>query len=236
MHLPDDLPVSLPAQLVEQRPDVRAAQEQLHPPRAPQIGVATANILPNVTIGANAGYMGTALPGLFSAPNLFWELAGTATQTAFDGGILLHELQQSKDIYHAAAWSYKGTVLGVVQNVADALRAVENDADALKAARDFERAAKISFDLAQQQMQTGYANILILLDRPADLSAGGHRGRAGARRAAQRHGRALSGARRRLVEPRRTAGRKNPRGQHRRGHAGRRQARGFPPRSVAFRQ
>ena len=162
LHLPEDLPVSLPAQLVEQRPDVRAAQEQLHAASA-AIGVATANILPNVTIGANAGYMGTALPGLFSAPNLFWELAGDATQTAFDGGILLHELQQSKDTYHAAAWSYKGTVLGAVQNVADALRAVENDADALKAARDFERAAKISFDLAQQQMQTGYANILILL-------------------------------------------------------------------------
>ncbi len=162
LHLPEDLPVSLPAQLVEQRPNVRAAQEQLHAASA-AIGVATANILPNVTIGANAGYAGTALPGLFSAPNLFWELAGNATQTAFDGGILLHELQQSKDTYHAAAWSYKGTVLGAVQNVADALRAVENDADALKAARDFERAAKISFDLAQQQMQTGYANILILL-------------------------------------------------------------------------
>jgi NodT family efflux transporter outer membrane factor (OMF) lipoprotein len=162
LQLPINLPVSLPSQLIEQRPDVRAAQEQLHAASA-AIGVATASILPNLTIGANAGYMNTALPGLIAAPNLFWQLAGNATQTVFDGGILLHELQGAKDTYHAAAWGYRGTVIGAVQNVADALRAVQNDADELKAARDFERASKISFDLARQQMQTGYANILILL-------------------------------------------------------------------------
>jgi NodT family efflux transporter outer membrane factor (OMF) lipoprotein len=162
LQLPTDLPVSLPSQLIEQRPDVRAAQEQLHSASA-QIGVAIANLLPNFTISANAGYINTALAGLLAPQNLFWELAGNATQTLFDGGTLLHVLQGAKDTYNAAAWSYRGTVIGAVQNVADALRALQNDADALKAARDFERAAKISFDLAQQQMQTGYSNILILL-------------------------------------------------------------------------
>ena len=162
LHLPDDLPVSLPSQLIEQRPDVRAAQEQLHSASA-QIGVATANILPSFTINANAGYMNTVLAGLLAPENLFWQLAGNATQTVFDAGTLLHELQEAKDTYNAAAWSYRGTVIGAVQNVADSLRAIRNDADELKAARDFERAAKISFDLARQQMQTGYANILILL-------------------------------------------------------------------------
>jgi NodT family efflux transporter outer membrane factor (OMF) lipoprotein len=162
LHLPNELPVSLPAKLIEQRPDVRAAQEQLHAASA-SIGIATANILPTVSIGAGGGYTNTVLPGLISAPNLFWSLAGSATQSVFDGGTLLHDLQGAKDTYHAAAWSYQGTVLGAVQNVADSLRAVENDANALKAARDFERASKISFDLARQQMQTGYANILILL-------------------------------------------------------------------------
>jgi len=162
LHLPDDLPVSLPSQLIEQRPDVRAAQEQLHSASA-QIGVSTANILPSFTINANAGYMNTALAGLLAPENLFWQLAGNATQTVFDAGTLLHELQEAKDTYNAAAWSYRGTVIGAVQNVADSLRAIRNDADELKAARDFERAAKISFDLARQQMQTGYANILILL-------------------------------------------------------------------------
>ena len=162
LNLPRDLPVSLPSQLIEQRPDVRAAQELLHSASA-QIGVATANILPAFTIGANGGYINTALAGLIAPQNLFWTVAGNATQTIFDGGTLLHQLQQAKDTYNAAAWSYRGTVIGAVQNVADALRALQNDADALKAARDFERAAKISFDLARQQMQTGNANVLLLL-------------------------------------------------------------------------
>jgi len=162
LQLPTDLPVSLPSQLIEQRPDVRMAQEQLHSVSA-QVGVATANILPTFTISANAGYMNTALAGLLAPQNLFWSVGGTAAQTLFDGGTLLHELQEAKDNYNASAWAYRGTVIGAVQNVADTLRALQNDADALKAARDFERASKISFDLAQQQMQTGYANVLILL-------------------------------------------------------------------------
>ena len=162
LHLPSALPVSLPSQLVEQRPDVRAAEEQLHSASA-QIGVATANLLPSFTINANGGYTNTALPGLIAPQNLFWILAGNATQTVFDGGTLLHELQGAKDTYQAAAWTYAGTVVGAAQNVADSLHAIQNDADALKAARDFQRAAKVSFDLAQQQMQTGNANILILL-------------------------------------------------------------------------
>jgi NodT family efflux transporter outer membrane factor (OMF) lipoprotein len=162
LHLPQDLPVSLPSQLIEQRPDVREAEEQLHSTSA-LIGVAIANILPNFTISGNVGYMNTALAGLLAPQNLFWLAAGNATQTLFDGGTLFHQLQEAKDTYNAAAWTYRGTVITAVQNVADSLRAIQNDADALKSARDFERAAKISFDLAQQQMQTGYANVLILL-------------------------------------------------------------------------
>ena len=162
LQLPTDLPVSLPSQLIEQRPDVRAAQEQLHSANA-QIGVAIANLLPNFTISANAGYINTALANLLAPQNLFWLVAGNATQTIFDAGTLFHLLEGTKDTYNAAAWSYRGTVITAVQNVADSLRALQNDADALRAARDFERAAKISFDLARQQMQTGNANVLLLL-------------------------------------------------------------------------
>ncbi len=162
LQLPTDLPVSLPSQLIEQRPDVRAAQEQLHAAGA-QIGVAMANMLPNFTISGNPGYASTLLAGLLSPANTFWLISGNATQTLFDGATLLHTLRGAQATYDAAAWGYRSTVVGAVQNVADSLRAVQNDADALKAARDFERAAKISFDLAQQQMQTGYANILVLL-------------------------------------------------------------------------
>jgi NodT family efflux transporter outer membrane factor (OMF) lipoprotein len=162
LHLPADLPVSLPSQLIEQRPDVRAAEEQLHSASA-LIGVATANLLPTFTINADAGFMNTALAHLLAPQNLFWIIGANATQTVFDGGTLLHQLQGAKDTYQAAAWTYRGTVIGAVQNVADALRALQNDADALRAARDFERAARTSFDLARQQMETGNANVLLLL-------------------------------------------------------------------------
>jgi NodT family efflux transporter outer membrane factor (OMF) lipoprotein len=162
-RLPADLPVSLPSQLIEQRPDVRAAEEQLHSASA-QIGVATANLLPTFTISADAGFMNTALSHLLAPQNLFWDLAANATQTLFDGGALLHQLQGAKDTYQAAAWTYQGTVIGAVQNVADSLRAVQNDADALRAARDFERAAKISFDQAHRQFDAGNVNVLLLLN------------------------------------------------------------------------
>ena len=162
LHLPVDLPLSLPSQLIEQRPDVRAAEEQLHSASA-QIGVATADMLPSFTINATGGFMNTAFVHLLAPQNVFWELAGNATQTVFDAGTLLHQLEGAKDTYQAAAWTYRGTVIGAVQNVVDTLRALQTDADALRAAHDFERAAKVSFDLAGQQMQSGNANVLLLL-------------------------------------------------------------------------
>jgi NodT family efflux transporter outer membrane factor (OMF) lipoprotein len=161
--LPVDLPLSVPSKLIEQRPDVRQAQETLHSASA-EIGVATANMLPSFTIDSNAaGYASTTLATLLSGGNAFWFLAGNVTQTVFDAGSLLHTLRGSYATFDAAAWTYKDTVVTAVQNVADAIRAIQNDADALKAARDFERAAKISFDLARQQVEAGNANILFVL-------------------------------------------------------------------------
>jgi NodT family efflux transporter outer membrane factor (OMF) lipoprotein len=162
LTLPLDLPVSVPSALIEQRPDVRASTELLHSASA-LVGVATANMLPNFTISADAGFTNTALAGLLTPATSFWTIGANATQTVFDAGTLLHTLRGAQATYDGAAWTYKSTVVTAVQNVTDSLRAIQNDADALKAARDFERAAKISFDLAQQQMQTGYANILVLL-------------------------------------------------------------------------
>ena len=162
LHLPVELPVSLPSQLIEQRPDVRAAEEQLHSASA-QVGIATANTLPSFTITANGGFMNTALAHLLAPQNFFWDLAGNATQTVFDAGTLWHQLRGARDTYNAAAWTYRGAVIGAVQNVTDALRALQSDADALRAAQDFERAARTSFDLASQQMQTGNANVILLL-------------------------------------------------------------------------
>jgi NodT family efflux transporter outer membrane factor (OMF) lipoprotein len=160
--LPVELPVSLPSQLVEQRPDVRSAEELVHSASA-QVGVATANMLPQLTLGANGGYTLPELAGLIAPQNVFWLVAGNATQTVFDGFSLLHDRRAADAALDQAAWNYRSTVVTAFQNVADALRAIQNDADALKAVFEFERAAKISLDLAQQQMQTGNANFLYLL-------------------------------------------------------------------------
>jgi NodT family efflux transporter outer membrane factor (OMF) lipoprotein len=161
LRLPEELPVSLPSRLVEQRPDIRAAEAQLHAASA-QIGVATANMLPTFTINGNAGFMNTALAGLLAPQNLFWTVAGNATQTIFDGGTLLHLREEAKENYQAAAWTYRGTVVTAVQNVSDSLHALQNDADALKAAHEFERAANISFEQARRQFQEGSINVLLL--------------------------------------------------------------------------
>jgi len=163
LRLPAELPLSLPSQLVEQRPDVRSAEELLHATSA-QIGVATANMLPNFTISATRGYTSTQMADLLASQNIFWNVAGNATATLFDGFSLLHQKRQAEALYQQAAWTYRGTVIGALENVADALRAVKNDADALKAARDFERAAKVSLTLAQQQFSAGNVNFIVLLN------------------------------------------------------------------------
>ena len=163
LRLPTDLPVSLPSQLVQQRPDVRAAEEQLHSASA-EVGVAVGNMLPQFTISAAGGYTQALFASsLISQSNQFFTLTGGVLQPVFDGFTLWHRERSAEAVFDQSASQYRLAVIGAVQNVADALRALQNDADALKAARDFERASRTSLDLAQQQMQTGQANILLLL-------------------------------------------------------------------------
>jgi NodT family efflux transporter outer membrane factor (OMF) lipoprotein len=162
LQLPQDLPVSLPSQLIEQRPDVRLAEEQMHSASA-LVGVATANMLPNFTINANGGYTALTLAGLLHPFNAFWLLSSNVTQTIFDAGNLLHLRRQAEANYDETGWAYRSVLIGALQNVADSLHALQYDAAALTAARKFERAAKISLDLSRQQMETGQANVLFLL-------------------------------------------------------------------------
>jgi outer membrane protein TolC len=96
--------------------------------------------------------------------NLFWTVAGSATQTLFDGFTLQHEKRAAEAAYDQAAWNYRVAVIAAMQNVADALHAIQNDADALKAARANERAWKISLDLTLDQFRAGSVNIVALLN------------------------------------------------------------------------
>ncbi len=154
LQLPADLPVSLPAQLVAQRPDVRAADEQLHAASA-QVGVAIANRLPNVQIDASLGGASEKTSKLFSAGSGFWSLGATVTQPLFDGGALKHKQRGAEAAYRQAAAQYRSTVLAAVQNVADTLHAIDADAQALLAAERAERAASRSLDIAKHQLALG---------------------------------------------------------------------------------
>jgi NodT family efflux transporter outer membrane factor (OMF) lipoprotein len=162
LQLPQDLPVSLPSQLVAQRPDVLQAEANLHDASA-KIGIATANRLPNFVLTANAGSSAAALNQLFTSGTGFWGLGGTATAPLFQGGTLLHQQRAAKAAYVQAAEAYRSTVLTAFQNVADTLTALEQDGDALKSAAAAAAAAKVTLDLAQRQLRVGYANYLTLL-------------------------------------------------------------------------
>jgi NodT family efflux transporter outer membrane factor (OMF) lipoprotein len=163
LHLPEDLPVSLPSRLVEQRPDIRAAEAQLHAASA-QIGVAIANMLPQITLSANGGTTALMVGSLFGPGTAFWTVAASAAQTIFDAGTLLHRKRAAEAAFDQAAAQYQQTVLTGFQNVADALRAIQADADGVVAATAAERAAATSLEIARRQLATGAVNYLALLN------------------------------------------------------------------------
>ena len=162
LHLPQDLPLSLPSQLVAQRPDVRQAEESLHAASA-EVGIAIANRLPNITLSADAGTMALEAGQIFSSPEGFWTLAGGLTQPIFQGGALLHKQRAAKAAYTQAAEQYRATVLTAFQNVADTLHALLQDANSLRAAAASRDAAKVSLDLARKQFESGYSGYLPFL-------------------------------------------------------------------------
>jgi NodT family efflux transporter outer membrane factor (OMF) lipoprotein len=163
LQLPQELPVSLPSQLVEQRPDVRQAEENLHSASA-QIGIAVANRLPNFALTADAGSMAVVLGKVFAGGTGFWDVGASVTQPIFEGGTLLHRERAAQAAYTQASEQYRSTVLTAFQNVADTLNALQQDADALKAAAAAKDAAAVMLDLAKKQFQAGYVNYLGLLN------------------------------------------------------------------------
>jgi NodT family efflux transporter outer membrane factor (OMF) lipoprotein len=156
------VPLGLPSVLVEQRPDVRSAEEQLHAASA-EIGVAAANLLPQFTLSANAGSVATAMGQLFKSGNVFWSLAAGVTQPLFDGGTLLHRKRAAEAAYDAAAAQYRATVVGAFQNVADALQALQFDADAMHDAAVAQASAKDSLEIARRQLELGDISTVALL-------------------------------------------------------------------------
>lgn len=163
LTLPAELPVSLPSTLVEHRPDVRQAEENMHAASA-ALGVALANMLPQFSINADLGSSALKLGQLFSPYTGFWDAGASLTQTLFDAGALLHKRRAADAALDEAAAQYRAAVILACQNVADALRALQADADALKASAEAEHAAKLTFDLAQRQRELGTISWVAVLN------------------------------------------------------------------------
>ena len=163
LALPGSVPLSLPSQLVRQRPDIRQAEANLHAASA-QIGVAIANMLPNIELTATAGNSAIGFNKLFTPGTDFWDLGAALTAPIFQGGTLLHQERAARAAYREATAQYRSTVLTAFQNVADTLAALQQDAEGLRAAAAAQSAARTTFRLVSRQEKDGYANTLALLN------------------------------------------------------------------------
>lgn len=154
LRLPGELPLSLPSSLVRQRPDVLAAEENLRRANA-QIGVATAAMLPKLSLSAAFGSQALSPSELFGAETAAWNVAAGVAQPIFKGGSLLHGRESAIATRDQAAAQYRSTVIKAFQNVADALRAIQADARTLAAQVEAERVATRSLEIARSQFKVG---------------------------------------------------------------------------------
>lgn len=161
LRLPRQLPVSLPGQLVKQRPDILASAAAVHAASA-EIGVATANLLPDLTISGS--YSRQALtPGDLGDPvNALYTLGAQLAAPIFAGGRLRAQRRQAQDLYVAALADYRATALAAFGDVANALRSLEADARALAAQRTALSAAQSNLDTVHTQLTHGAADYVAL--------------------------------------------------------------------------
>lgn len=163
LHLPEELPVSLPSDLVSQRPDIKAAEALMKQANA-QVGLATAAMLPRITIAGGYGGTSQNINNVVTPETLVWNLGANLFQPIFHGGELLHDKRSKVAGYEIAEAQYRSTVLGAFRNVADVLRALQYDADALASQVKSEQAAGDSFKLSRTQYEAGAITYSQMLD------------------------------------------------------------------------
>ncbi len=162
LQLPQELPLSLPSQLVEQRPDIRAAQEQWHAASA-QVGVAVAGRLPQFSITAAVGGMASTPDWMFKTGGDFFSVLGNVSLPLFDGGTLKARERAAREGLAQAAADYRGVVITAFQNVADTLHTIRFDADYLKAALRTELAMKETAEITRKQYGLGQVSYQMVL-------------------------------------------------------------------------
>jgi NodT family efflux transporter outer membrane factor (OMF) lipoprotein len=161
--LPTELPVTVPAKLVRQRPDVQAAEAQLHQASA-AVGLATANLYPQLNLTGSIGTDSVTSGGLFGAGTGTWSAGASLLQPLFHGGELRYKRRAAvADLEHADA-TYRQTVLAAMEEVADTLRALESDAHALQAQVEAEKASSDAFEISKKQFRVGGVSYVTVLN------------------------------------------------------------------------
>jgi NodT family efflux transporter outer membrane factor (OMF) lipoprotein len=171
LQLPPELPLSLPAKIIEQRPDVRAAEAQLHAANA-QVGVAVAAMLPQFSITGAYGGNADQFAWMFRRGGPFWNLVGNVTQPIFEGGTLLHRKRAADDALKQAAAQYQSSVITAYQNVADTLHAVLVRCRCAGRQRPGGECGKGDLRSHAAANGVGYVNYLTSAQRRDGLSAG----------------------------------------------------------------
>jgi NodT family efflux transporter outer membrane factor (OMF) lipoprotein len=167
--LPGEIPVSLPSTLVHQRPDILAAEQQLHAASA-GVGIAIANEYPAITLSASLGRDALTAGNLFHDFERLWSVGGTLAQPLFEGGALRAQTRAARDSFTAQAGIYQQTVLSAFGQVADDLRAVEHDAQRIAAFRHTLRISGDSLELQRISYAAGKTTVLQLIDAERSYS------------------------------------------------------------------
>ncbi len=165
---PPQMPVALPAALLERRPDIAIAERQMAAQNE-QIGIAQAALFPTVGLSGSAGLQGTSLSNVFSVPALFWSLGANAVELIFDAGRRRAITDQQRNLFDASVANYRQTVLTALQQVEDAmaaLRILEREAAQVA---DSVSAARASLDISTAQYKAGVVSSLPVITAQATL-------------------------------------------------------------------
>ncbi len=160
--LPGQLPVSLPSSLVHQRPDILAAEANLHVASA-AVGVATADLYPQITLSANFGQQGNAAGSMFDSPATVWSIGGSLLYPLFHGHELRNRRAAAVSRFDAAYADYRQAVLAAFAQVGNVLAALEQDARALRARDAALRSAHAGYTIVAVQYRAGAADYTDLL-------------------------------------------------------------------------
>jgi NodT family efflux transporter outer membrane factor (OMF) lipoprotein len=163
LTLPRELPVSLPSELAHRRPDILAAEAQLHAATS-AVGIANANLYPHIILSASTGQQAADLGHLFDRASNVFSWAGALAAPLFDGGTLRAEQRAAVDAMHASAANYEQTVLVAFGQVADSLQALDHDAEQLDAQAHAQDAASDNVDLTRKSYTEGNVGVLQVLD------------------------------------------------------------------------